>query len=52
MIGYMGLLMAGYLPTHLDLVRHVGLWWTSGAGDAKSAPGRQSDESVTDLSQI
>ena len=35
--GYMGLLMAGYLPTHLNLVRHVGLWWTSGAGDAKSA---------------
>ena len=30
--------MAGYLPTHLDLVHHVGLWWTSGAGDAKSVP--------------
>ena len=46
--GYMGLLMAGYLPTHLNLVRHVGLWWTSGAGDAKSATWTATSDDVRD----
>ena len=44
----MGLLMAGYLPTHLNLVRHVGLWWTSGAGDAKSATWTAMSDDVRD----